>query len=580
MPDDSIKITIYYKIALSARKSSRKEMFLYAEKALALAKKIGINTEIAKSYHILGIFYAETGDLQNALEYFFKSLHVLEELGDEGRKGVALGAIARVSQMLENYDDALKYDLQALDIALRNKDTLNLATNYNNVGADYNNLKNFEEATEYYNKALQISRKNNNFRIQALSHLNIGFAFQKIKKYDDAYINLRQSEQIYHKIKDKNGQVNCLNKLAAYYQELNQADSAIINARKALFVAEGNGAITQKRQSYAILNEAYKHISKFDSAYKYMEMFNILNDSIRNSGNTKKITQLEMQYRFEKEREIDSLKHKAEVEKQESLTILFLVAFFLAVVLVIFIFRSFIIKKKSETKLLELNAVKDKFFKIISHDLKSPFTAFISISEILSNPEIKLSPEKTQYFANSINTSAKSSYDLFQNLLMWSMSQRCNLEINKTEIKVHTILTDTISLLTASADAKKIEITHDILPELAIITDKNIFKTVLRNLISNSIKFTPEGGKIQIFSKPDNHYLHITVSDNGIGISAENLTKIFKTSSHHTTPGTNSEPGTGLGLILCQEILEKAGGNISVESEESKGSGFTISLPL
>ncbi|MCD4793602.1 MAG: tetratricopeptide repeat-containing sensor histidine kinase [Bacteroidales bacterium] len=579
MPDDSVKVTVYYKIAVGLLRTNPEEMHKYAEKALKLADELDIKTEIAKSYHVLGIFYAERGDLKRSLEYFFKSLETLERIGDESRKGVALGAIARIYQLLENNEKALEYDLKALTIALNNKDSANLATNYNNVGADYNNLKKYDKAIKNYNNALVLAKKNKNIQLQALLLLNIGYAYQKTNDFQSAFKNLKEAQKLYTEINDKYGLANTYNKLAGYFNENQINDSTIKYASNALSLSENIGTFTIIRQASGLLSEAYEKTEMYDSAFKYLRQFNTMNDSIINSGNTKKITQLEMNYEFEKEREISKIKHKEEVRRQQNFTIFFITAFLLSLLLVILIFRNYRLKKKSEKKLQQLNAVKDRFFKIISHDLKAPFTAFISISEILSNSEINLSKEKIQYFANSINTTAKSSYDLFQNLLLWSMSQRENLKINKVEIDLIKLISDTVTLLKAAADDKDIEIITKIATDIKVLTDENITKTILRNLINNAIKFTPSGGKITISANSDDNYTEISVTDTGIGISKENLSKLFKPEVHHSTSGTNNEKGTGLGLILCKELIEKTGGTISVISEKDKGSHFIFTIP-
>lgn len=573
MNDDSLKITVYYQLAFESRKTNSGEMLDYANKALELAIKLKIPTEIAKSNHVLGIFYAENGDLKRALEYFFNSLNTLKKIGDENRMGVALGAIARVYQMMENHEMALDYDLQALEIAIKNNDTINLATTYNNVGADYNNLKNYEAAIEIYRKALNIAQNNEDIRLQALLHLNIGYTYQKTNDFDSSIVNLQNAEKLYLEINDLYGLANTYNKLAEYYYETEKNDSILYFADKAREIGEKIGTITIKRQSYELLSIAYDNQNKYDSAFKYLELFNKLDDSIINSGNTKKITQLEMQYEFDKEREIDEIKHKAEVRRQQNQTIFFIIAFFLAILAVLFILRSYWIKKKSEKELQDLNAIKDKFFRIISHDLKSPFTAFISISELLSNPNVNLSQEKVQYFAKSINKTAKSSYDLFQNLLLWSMSQRGNLKIEKTEVNLSELISTTIDLLKTPADSKNITIDFkQIDSEIIVKTDANIIKTVVRNILNNAIKFTHEDGKITIEIKNNS----ITILDTGVGISEKNLTKLFKPEVHHTTTGTNEEKGTGLGLILCKELIEKIEGKIEVESELNIGTTFYV----
>ena len=577
MPDDSTKATVYYKIAIGIYRKEPDTMFVYATKALKLSEKLNIKTEIARSYHILGIYFAERGDLKRALEYFFKSLETLEKIGDKKRTGVAFGAIARVYQIMDNNNDALKYDLKALNISLEIKDSLNIATNYNNVGADYNNIGDFSLASENYRRALEIAKNTKNIRLQALLFMNIGYVYQEIDSINLALNNYYKSVGLYKKAKDNYGLAKIYSKLAGIHHKLNKTDSTIYYAKKAYKTGTKTKTISIIREASHFLNLAYKNILQFDSAYKYQEIYYVMKDSIDSKSNTKKLTQLEMQYNFDKERQINKIKYQAEVKSQKQITLIFIIAFISALLLVLVVFISYKKIKKAETKLKILNATKDKFFRIISHDLKGPFNAFISISELLANKNINLDKEKIQYFASTINKTAKSSYSLFQNLLMWSMSQRDNIKIEIKEINISEILNKTLEVLSPLISEKHLAIKTNI--EINIIhSDVNIISTVLRNLISNSIKFTPENGEITINTYQKNNKTVISVSDTGVGIPENKIQNLLNPNYQETTIGTNNEKGTGLGLILCNELINKLNGKIIIKSKLKKGTTVSIVL--
>ena len=577
MPNDSIKTTIYYKIAIGVYRTSPDTTYKYAKKALALSKKLNIKTEIARSYHILGIYFAERGDLKRALEYFFNSLETLEKIGDKKRTGVALGAIARVYQIMNNNNDALKYDLKALNISIEIKDSLNIATNYNNVGADYNNIGDYSLASENYKRALKIAQNTNNTRLQALLYMNIGYVFQKTDSLQMALDNYYNSVNLYNKATDNYGLAKIYSKLAGIYNILEKADSTIFYARKAYKTGTKTKTISIIREASHFLNLAYKNIQQFDSAYKYQEIYYLMKDSIDSKSNTKKLTQLEMQYTFDKERQINKIKYQSEVKSQKQITLIFIIAFLFALILVMVVFLSYKRIKKAETKLKILNATKDKFFRIISHDLKGPFTAFISISELLANKNINLDKEKIQYFASTINKTAKSSYSLFQNLLMWSMSQRDNIKIEIKEINITEIINRTTDVLSSLIEEKSITINTQV-NITTINSDENIISTILRNLISNSIKFTPNKGNITIKTEQVNNKIIISVNDNGVGIPPNKIHSLLNPSYQESTIGTNNEKGTGLGLILCKELIDKLNGDIIIESELEKGTSVSLIL--
>ena len=234
---------------------------------------------------------------------------------------------------------------------------------------------------------------------------------------------------------------------------------------------------------------------------------------------------------------------------------------------------------ESEEKLKELNASKDKFFSIIAHDLKGPFQGLMGYSEVLSKDIENLSKDEIKEFASDLHTSAKHLFRLLENLLQWTRIQRGIIECHPTSLRIAQLASMSIDLSSFNAHKKNISIENNIDPELHLIADMNMINTVLRNLISNAVKFTPENGSITLSSEQFEDFSEIHISDTGVGISEEDMTKIFNLDAHHTTIGTNNEKGTGLGLILCKDLIEKNNGQIKVNSTPEQGTTFTFSLP-
>jgi len=227
-----------------------------------------------------------------------------------------------------------------------------------------------------------------------------------------------------------------------------------------------------------------------------------------------------------------------------------------------------------------LNASKDKFFSIIAHDLKNPFSSIIGLSEILKE-EIKSSDTSVlENYAGMINKSAVQTLRLLENLLEWANSQRGKIVFNPVIINLRELFNEEFSILNEMAMEKSIELKSSFSDNLTISADKNMIKTILRNLISNAIKFTNKNGKVEVKADIMSDQLEISVSDNGIGMKDETIAKLFKLDSNISTYGTENEKGTGLGLFLCKEFVEKHGGKIWVESESGKGSTFKFILPM
>ncbi|MCK5171454.1 MAG: HAMP domain-containing histidine kinase, partial [Bacteroidales bacterium] len=227
----------------------------------------------------------------------------------------------------------------------------------------------------------------------------------------------------------------------------------------------------------------------------------------------------------------------------------------------------------------------DKFFSIIAHDLKSPFNSMLGFSELLMKRFDKYDIQHQKKFISNIYYSIHNTYKLLENLLLWSRTQRGIIDFNPEPENLYLILVEIIELLSQSATNKSINIKNEISEDIFVKADKNMLSSILRNLISNAIKFTHKGGEIIIEAQLRNDknkqdFIEISVCDNGIGIKSEIKSKLFSISENISTKGTKNESGTGLGLILCKEFIEKHGGKIGAESELGKSSIFHFTIPL
>jgi two-component system sensor histidine kinase/response regulator len=236
--------------------------------------------------------------------------------------------------------------------------------------------------------------------------------------------------------------------------------------------------------------------------------------------------------------------------------------------------------KEQSIELQKLNTDKDRFISILAHDLKNPFIAILGFSEILAQNINQYDKESIESYVEMINFSAKRFYNFLEELLVWAKAQSGKFPFEPKVLKFNTICSNVLDVLSLNSKNKNIAISAVTNAELEIFADVDMLKTILRNLISNAIKFTEEGGTVTVEAIQINTNIIISVSDTGIGIPPETTSKLFDISKIHTTTGTANETGTGLGLILCKEFTEKHGGYIWVESEIGKGSKFSFSLPL
>ena len=233
---------------------------------------------------------------------------------------------------------------------------------------------------------------------------------------------------------------------------------------------------------------------------------------------------------------------------------------------------------ESESNLRDLNAQKDKFFSIIAHDLKNPFNAILGFSELLVQQINERNYSGIDKYATVIKQSSQRAFDLLINLLEWARAQTDTLVFTPEIFNLKNLINENIAHLKSNAIQKAITITEDMPDDIITFADKQMISTVLRNLISNAIKFSHKGGEINISVKKSEKEILISVTDNGIGIEPERITNLFHINKSISTPGTNNEHGTGLGLILCKEFVDKHNGKIWAESKQGKGTVFYFTL--
>ncbi|QHT70529.1 HAMP domain-containing histidine kinase [Rhodocytophaga rosea] len=234
----------------------------------------------------------------------------------------------------------------------------------------------------------------------------------------------------------------------------------------------------------------------------------------------------------------------------------------------------------SRNELQEINRNKDKFISIISHDFRGPLNSLTALLQILMKYAESFSKDELKDFGRNMDKSVHNLLDLLENLFKWSQSQSKQIEHRPEVFVLAELIYKTVNLLEPTAHNKNILIQVEVDPIIKVNADKHMMSFILRNLLSNAIKFTHKGGVVRITSQTKNNEVEIAVSDNGVGISKEVLSKLFRINTCFTSNGTENEMGTGLGLILCQEFVQKNGGIIQVESELKQGTTFRFCVPL
>ncbi len=599
--NDSLSICrVHYCLGYHYALISKYDSAIYQyNKSLTFCKSQKDNRNKINNLIGLGQVYYERGDLELALSKYVEAFKLEEIRHDDSTKLSLLINMANIYADEHQREKAISYYNQAMEIALelKNEDTLSVL--YNNLAIIYQNDSDYNKALTFYEKSLDINKKANNKAGVALCLNNIGENYFKMGDSEKAIVCLRESLSTNRQLQLETEIIYNLETLSQIYLSLGNFKQAFIYLDEGITLTKKLKTQGKRSDLLKLLAEYYNKTGNNKKAYSTIIAYNSLKDSIQQKSRTDKIVELQTKFdseKKEKENEILRVKNQFTQEKLEQERMrakyLFIFSFLaLAVIILIFIlFRSKIkinnqIKiingklEESNSKLKIMNATKDKFFSIIAHDLRSPFNAILGFSELIKN-EVKEGKNITtiEEFNDNIHESANSLFTLLENLLQWANDQRGVLEFTPTQIDLYQLIQSNLTIFKLKAADKSIKIFSDIKPNTVAFGDVNMVNTIIRNLISNALKFTDKDGEIFLSTVLDGNFIHLSVKDTGIGISENDQDKLFILDGNFTTKGTNDESGSGLGLILCKEFVMKNGGEIWVESEENKGSNFIFSL--
>jgi signal transduction histidine kinase len=562
---------------------------------------------IIQSFVQLGNVYSHQTKYYNASEMYLQALKYASEINDLKWIAHCFFNLGNINNNLSKFTEAINYFYQGLEIANKLGDKDILCTNYYNLGEIYKKINKLDSAMDFYEKAYNIAKEINNLKILAYS-LSSEAGIYILN--NDINTGLKLYEQAANIFKD----INYNNGLAEVYYSIAQVlISSNKNLPKAKELLENaysfsynSGQLYTLMYTYKNFSDYYKAIGNYKKALEYKDLFIETKDSIFNIENNVKIENLEAHQKIEvKDKEIQILQNENDYNHLQRN--FFFVSLILIVIISIVLFLFFWKKRKAnlrlneqnriitdsalelqelnadlinkEQELIEANGAKDKFFSIMAHDIKNPLSILITATEYLSDPEVTISMDEVIQLAKALHKNTRNLFELLENLLTWSRSQRGILSFYLEEIQVSELFMMTHYLLQSNAVKKNVSIIEELDEDITIVADKNMIATVLRNLVSNSIKFSNENGRIILKAIENDDSIEFSIIDNGIGIKEEDKSKLFRIDISHTTIGTSKEKGTGLGLILCKEFVEKHNGQIWVESKLGAGSKFMFTIP-
>lgn len=568
----------------------------YDNIALQNATASGDSASITASYSYLGNDYYDIGEYDDAYFYFTQSYRLARATNDSLNMAIALHNVGRVFKELQEYDRALNHFALSLKISNQIGDKPGLPYYYDEFGDVMMRKGNYDSALTALSKALTHIDELNLGELKPKTFSKIATSYLYKKDYEKAFAYYDSTQRLYDKTNNQYGKAEvCLGRGIVFIEQ-DKYDDAERYIEESLAIARRLNARVLEIECYRYLHTIWEKRGDFRKALDYFKRYKTLEDSLFSQEILHKLYRDQIRYETEaRDMEIAALsqidaRQKDALKREEFIRNILAVVFGLCMLLLITVYRSgqrrkeinkLLVKhqKEMETRseeLERLNQVKDKFFSIISHDLRSPINALSGILDVMARGG--LTQAEFAEHTKELRIRFNHTRTLLNNLLDWTLLQMDKLSLQASRIDLSKIIDENIQLL-ASLNAKQITLINNVREEAIAFADSNTINLVFRNLITNAIKFTNDGGTVIIDAKDEGGHWLVSVQDNGIGISPEVQQMLFDKTSPYTTRGTANEKGTGLGLILCKEFVEKNGGKIWVESTLGKGSTFWLTIP-
>lgn len=569
-----LNISIIYR-----RLSSYDNALEYAIELTALHESTGNMTGMAGAYNTTGLIYLRLERLEDARRYYEQTLALASNRVDTNKRADALRALSEIFQKTERYNEALWYAQEA-SMLYEQTDSLSGAEAANRtIGNIYRELSEDDKALKAYTLSLNQARKLKNSWSEGATLLKIGL-LNLNTNIEKALAYAQEGLSIGTQLSAKALQLESYQLLIAIEESRGNHKKANDYTKKQYKLVKeiGKEDITQRLAELRIIGEAETRAREIENLKREVQINNLelsgasAKFEILNSRNI--IASLEL-----------------ERERNTQLMLIGLTLFvFLALFYIYCRYRNSYQKQRilneknilieSKNNILEeQGATKDRYFSIIAHDLRDPISSLVSLSEMLLDNYTHYTPKQVHESIQAIHRSSSQTYNLLDELLEWAIQQLRNTDPIPRKHSIKDLCHCAIEHASQIANIKNIELCNDVPDDLYIYADRNMIDTVIRNLLTNAIKFTPRMGRVCIFAQERNQNIHIHIKDNGVGIPKQDIDNLFNIDKLTSRQGTEGEKGTGFGLILCKDLLQKNSGTIYAKNNVSQGSKFTFSLP-
>jgi len=536
--------------------------------------------QAAIKQNIAGV-YESLGDYPAAIDHYLESLSLAEQLGDSQTRAVVLENLGTLNLSEGNYELAETYIKQALEINLDIGNPRYITGNYINLGILYKSTERFDEALESYQKSLELGNQMGNIVTKLQSYYNIGILYNEMGNYEKALEYFQESLEMSRQNNIRIGYFYNYSGMGDTYLSLENYSEAIRYFEDALEIAESLSQVEFIKNILNKLSLANESGGDTAAALNYLKRYNSITDSIATTEREEALARQETLLNLRTERQNRELAEQALASQRNALIRSLILLFVVALALVgLFIFY----QKKNRmnrqlrertVELQKVNTEKDKLLSILAHDLRNPLSGLQGVVYLIQ--EGVLNNKDMDLMLKEVDHRLQHGITILSNYLQWAQNQKDGIETNMEPVNVREVVEECLTGFKHSSQKKGVTIEIEIPGNLTMLADNNMMQVILRNLISNSIKYVDENGVVTITAVEESNRVKLSVSDNGVGIPELKKGDIFKSFSY-TRIGTRGETGTGLGLSICKDFTEKQGGNISFVSESGEGTTFTIEL--
>lgn len=562
------------------------------DRASVLAESLHNSNHEVNVKILRGLNEYYSGNYELAVDLYYNALAEAEQINDSTALAKVNHNLAMIYDELEEFDEAIRYFQKSLVFSQAIGDSVQMARTFQNMAICYQNKKELLKSLEYIDKANRLALLRNDTTMIIDLTNNLGTISYDQKKLDESLTYYLKALELYRKINDRQGIAYSYNNIGLVYLDKGELKKSFDYFNQSLALATELKMFDFTADVYSNLTMYYKEVKDYKNAFLFYDKYNTVYDSLIGEKKSKMIRLIQAKYQLgKKTRELEELKTKNQkqldtIDNARVFQIYLAAIAILVIILMIAMFYLLFKEKKlaaelqvKTNELNELNISKDKFFSIIAHDLKNPFNVLVSYTSLLKTDLEMFSMEELKQIVTDLNQASENGFNLLQNLLLWTRTQTNRIHIFKSKFNLSEVFEKVKALVDLNLLSKDQNLTLIVDPERLVYADKDMIATILRNLVFNAIKFSRKGSEIILKATDSDQGLQISVIDSGIGIPPETISKLFRIDTNTSIQGTEGETGTGLGLVICREFVEKHGGRIWVESELGKGSVFSFTLP-